>query len=89
MTGYSIDWDKVKSPYKRFRWRDADEQQTICFLRQTKLSNFEDVCFVYGAYEPGLIVKFENACEYFEDLAIFGRATHFMVGMKRDLHGFP
>lgn len=82
-----IDWDNVQPSYKRFRWDNVDEEATTIFLKQTCLVNFNEVCIVYGAKQPGLIVTFEYACKELENLTIFGWSTRFVVGVERDKYG--
>lgn len=84
-----IDWDEVKKPYKRFKWDNATVRETTNFLKKTCLANFKEVCIVYGANRPGLIIKFDYACSELENLVIFGWATRDLVGIKRDKHGNP
>lgn len=87
VTAYSIDWGKVKKPHQRFSWKTASVEETTEFLKKTCMNKFKEVCIVYGAHQPGLIVSFDYACKELENLAIFGLATRFMVGIKRNKFG--
>jgi hypothetical protein len=82
-----IDWAIVEKPYKRFRWREANVEESTDFIKTTCLKNFKEVCIVYGADEYGLVVNFDYACEHLENLVIFGWATRFLVGVKRNIYG--
>ena len=79
-----IDWIKVEKPYKRFRWDNATVEETTNFLKTTCMKSFKEVCIIYGAKQPGIIVSFEYACKELEHLTIFGWATRCMVGVKRN-----
>jgi hypothetical protein len=87
ITGYSIDWSKVSHPHSRLRWQEADAERTLQFLQTTCLCNYKEICFVYGAKQPGLLVDIDFAFQNLNDLIIFGIATRFMVGVKRDKYG--
>ena len=87
ITGYSIDWSKVTHPHTRLRWDEADDEKTFQFLQTTRLRNYKEICFVYGAEEPGLLVDIDFAFKNINDLIIFGIDTGFMVGVMRDKYG--
>ena len=82
-----IDWEEVTKPYKRFSWREATVEETTAFLKTTCLGNFNEICIVYGARQPGLVLKFHDACENLEELVIFEWRTEFLVGVERDQYG--
>jgi len=82
-----IDWEAVKKPYKRFSWQEATVEETTTFLKTTCLGRFKEVCIVYGAKQPGLVLGFADACENLEQLVAFGWATRCIVGVERDKYG--
>lgn len=85
ITGYRIDWSKVNSLYKRFKWDDASGEDTLKFLNGTCLNSFKECAIVYGAEEPGLLIRIN---EYtVTNLWRFlppGFGTRFLVGVKRN-----
>lgn len=87
VTAYSIDWKKVTKQYKRFWWNTADIEETTEFLKKTCMNKFQEVCIVYGAHQPGLVISFDYACRELENLTIFGWAVRFMVGVKKNKYG--
>ena len=87
VTGYGIDWEKVTKPYQRLWWKTASVEETTEFLKKTCMSKFQEVCIIYGAHQPGLLVSFEYACKELENLTVFGWATRCMVGARRNKYG--
>lgn len=79
-----IDWDMVKTPYKRFKWSGADVKETINFFQSTCMRDFDEICIVYGAKQRGLVVKFDYAIENLRSLTVFGWATRALVAVKRN-----
>lgn len=88
--GYRIEWNLVKDNHKRFNWEHANDEEVRNFIKGTCINNYQEVCFMYGAREPGIAVKLDyvlNDIRKFENLAIIGIQTNFMVGVKRDQYG--
>lgn len=84
---YNIYWEKVNKPYKRLDWQKANVEETTEFLKETCMGKFKEVCIVYGAAQPGLLINFDYACKDLENLTIFGWTVRFMVGIKRNKYG--
>ena len=87
ITASKIDWEKVPGSYKRFNWVNISDKETEGFLRGTCIDEFDEVCIVYGARQPGLLVSREFAYKNFPVLTIFGWTVRFVVGVRRDQHG--
>jgi hypothetical protein len=82
-----IDWSLVKTPYKRFSWREATAEESSDFIKTTCLKKFNEVCIVYGANKRGLLVDFNYTCQNLENLVVFSSATYFIVGATRNVYG--
>lgn len=86
-TYYKIDWEKVKGNYKIFSWSHADDVETEAFLKTTCIHNYDEICIIYGADEPALLVKREFAYKNLPNLTIFGWTTRYIVAVKRNQYG--
>lgn len=88
ITGYRIDWQKVKGSHTRLQLDRATDEEIANFFKKTCLSAFKEVCIIYGAHEPGLLVKFD---EYLWmnlwKLLPPGFGTKFLVGIKKNNFG--
>ena len=82
VTGTRLDWSEKY--INRINWLSASEDDVELFLNKSVLSNFENVCVIYGVTQPCLMVPFQNVVKDLDVLMCHGSGTRFLVGFNSE-----
>ena len=86
-----IDWNKIAEK-KQIKWgHDSTDKEVREFIEKSFISKYDEVCFVFTASDPGIIVPYEVMKEEFFVLISpsLSQSICFIVGIKRDSCNIP
>lgn len=82
-TSSSINWNKINNTIQA----DAatfDENELTQFFDSTILNKYQQICVIYSAKQPCLIIKYANVIKYFDNLIVVTPQCYFVGAIEEE-----